>query len=282
LIHTITYLVSVVILALFYPLVFLAELKERGAPIHRRARWRRQIIPVVDLLNGQVVRGVSGRREEYRPVVSCLTPSAEPLAVARAFWKGFSLNLLYLADLDAIRGAPPAVATYRALRSDGFRLWVDAGIRQPEDARPLAEAGVRGIVAGLETLSGAEALHALCQTYGNNRVIFSLDLKGGRPLTGNSAWQGTDARAIAEEAIACGVRRIIVLDLERVGVGGGTGTEEFCAALKEAHPELYLIAGGGVRDVADLRRLKKCGVCAVLVASALHDGRLTRADLETL
>src|SRR5262249_28191722 len=161
-------------------------------------------------------------------------------------------------------------------------LWVDAGLHRPEDARQLTESGVEGLVAGLETLSGPESLRTLCQTYGSDRVIFSLDLRGGRPLTGNSAWQGTDARAIAEEAIACGVCRLIVLDLERVGVGEGTGTEAFCTLLVESYPGLDIIAGGGVRDVADLRRLKMCGVRAVLVASALHDGRLTREDLETL
>ena len=40
--------------------------------------------------------------------------------------------------------------------------------------------------------------------------------------------------------------------------------------------------GGGVRGVDDLRRLKACGVRAALVASALHDGALTPADLDGL
>src|SRR6516165_4217646 len=109
-----------------------------------------RLIPVMDLLKGQVVRGVAGRRHEYRPVVSRLTTSAEPLAVARAFRGHFGLTELYLADLDAIAGAPAALATYEALHEDGFRLWVDAGIRRPEDARPLAGAAVAGLVAGLE------------------------------------------------------------------------------------------------------------------------------------
>ena len=41
-----------------------------------------QIIPVLDLLGGQVVRGVGGRREAYRPVRSVLTTSSEPRQVA--------------------------------------------------------------------------------------------------------------------------------------------------------------------------------------------------------
>ena len=36
-----------------------------------------------------------------------------------------------------------------------------------------------------------------------------------------------------------------------------------------------MLVGGGVRGVEDLRRLKRSGASAVLVASALHDGRLT-------
>src|SRR5262245_15992385 len=150
------------------------------------------LIPVIDLSKGQVVRGVAGRRHDYRPVVSRLTSSTEPLAVAHAFRNHFGLTDLYLADLDAIAGAPAAFAVYDTLHADGFRLWLDAGIRRPEDARPLADVGVGGLVAGLETLTGPEALRSLCLLYGNERVIFSLDLKGGRPLTSNPAWQGTD------------------------------------------------------------------------------------------
>jgi uncharacterized protein related to proFAR isomerase len=37
-----------------------------------------------------------------------------------------------------------------------------------------------------------------------------------------------------------------------------------------------------VRDEHDLRRLRGCGVTAVLVASALHDGRIRREHLAEL
>ena len=43
-----------------------------------------RLIPVLDLMNGKVVRAVGGRRDEYRPVVSTLTPSTEPVEVAMA------------------------------------------------------------------------------------------------------------------------------------------------------------------------------------------------------
>jgi phosphoribosylformimino-5-aminoimidazole carboxamide ribotide isomerase len=238
-----------------------------------------RIVAVLDLLHGQVVRGVAGRRDEYRPVVSRLTESTAPLSMACAIREHLGISDLYLADLDAIRGAPPSLDTYGALLTAGFALWVDAGLRTARDAEPLAALGVPGIVAGLETLAGPAALGDLCGDHGPERILFSLDLKGGQPLADLSAWQAAGAWAVAERAVACGVRRLIVLDLAHVGMASGTGTEAFCARLTEAHPDLEVTAGGGVRDAADLRRLAQCGVRAALVASALHDGRLSRADL---
>jgi phosphoribosylformimino-5-aminoimidazole carboxamide ribotide isomerase len=230
-----------------------------------------RIIPVLDLKGGQVVRGIAGRRSEYRPIVSKLTKSALPLDVALAFRDHFDLNELYVADLDAIGGAQPASSIYAALRSARFRLWVDAGVRALEQAMSLAESGIEQIVVGLETISGPTALADICRHLGPERIAFSLDLKAGRPL---GAWQATDAWSIAQQAIACGIKRMIVLDLERVGTGQGIGTEELCARLAVTHPQLEVIAGGGIRGQGDIDRLGECGVRAVLVASALHDGRI--------
>jgi phosphoribosylformimino-5-aminoimidazole carboxamide ribotide isomerase len=233
-----------------------------------------RLLPVLDVQDGVVVRGVGGRRHEYRPVVSRLTSSCRPVDVAEAFRAHFGLGELYLADLDALAGAAPALAFYRELRERGFRLWVDAGLRTVADAVPLAAAGIEGLVAGLETVAGPLVLADLCRKFGD-RVVFSLDLKGGTPLGNVSAWGAADAASVAARAVEVGVRRLLVLDLARVGGGSGTGTEDLCRALTTRHPDAEVIAGGGVRDVADLERLRACGVSGVLVASALHDGRLT-------
>jgi phosphoribosylformimino-5-aminoimidazole carboxamide ribotide isomerase len=240
-----------------------------------------QIVPVLDLMGGRVVRGVGGRRSEYRPVVSRLASSDASLDVARAFRERFGLIQLYLADLDAIAGGEPALGAYGDLKADGFRLWIDAGVRGFEGVHRLADAGADRIVIGLETVAGPSVLAQACTRFGE-RIIFSLDLKEGKSLGDPAPWATGDPEEIAARAVASGVRRLIVLDLARVGVGAGTGTEELCARLAAAHPGVEVIAGGGVRGPEDLRRLRGCGVRTALVASALHDGWLTRADWEAL
>jgi phosphoribosylformimino-5-aminoimidazole carboxamide ribotide isomerase len=235
-----------------------------------------ELIPVIDLLHGLVVRAVGGRRHEYRPIQSMLVNSAAPLAVARALLERFQPTRLYVADLDAIGGAAPAWAIYRQLRSFGVPLWIDAGVRSVADAVALADAGVDGVVCGLETVPGPVALKLIVNALGSQRVVFSLDLKEGQLLC-IEAWQSNTPVAVAEQVIDLGVRRLIVLDVARVGEGSGTGTEELCRWITTTRPDVALYAGGGIRSLADLERLKSCGVRGALVASALHDGAITPA-----
>jgi phosphoribosylformimino-5-aminoimidazole carboxamide ribotide isomerase len=241
-----------------------------------------RIIPVLDLKAGHVVRARAGRRQDYQPIQSRLTSSSQPLEIAEAFRAHFGFAEIYVADLDAIAGAPPALTTYGALASRGFRLWVDSGLRGVVAAEPLLTAGIDKIVVGLETVAGPVALAEICHGIGTERVVFSLDLKEGLPLGDRRCWRRPDALSIATEAIAIGARQIIVLDLARVGGYGGTGTEDLCKRLTSEYPEVEIVAGGGIRNITDLERLQACGVRVALVASALHDGRLRREELRTV
>ncbi len=236
------------------------------------------ILPVLDLMQGKIVRGVAGQRDEYRPIASKLVRSAAPVAVALALQQQFGFDEFYLADLDAIQDGDPSLSVYRELQMEGFRLWVDAGLRSRNSRalKMLIIANVTRIIIGLETIDDPDDMSHIVHRLGADRAVFSLDLKEGKPLGRLAHWQTDDPFAIARRAIeGMGIRRMIVLDLARVGVGGGAGTEELCARIKKAYPEVSMIAGGGVRNIDDVKRLNALGVEHVLVASALHDGRIS-------
>lgn len=241
-----------------------------------------RVIPVIDFMAGCVVRGIAGRRETYQPIESCLTASCDPIDVARAFRDRLGLSTVYLADLDAIAGSDPAWRTYAALEKLGIRLWVDAGLRDENQAARLEKAGVDTIVCGLETLRGPEVLSALVKQVGPERLVFSLDLMAGEPMGETAAWGNADAYAVAAQALEVGLRRMIVLDLARVGTGKGLGTEALCRWIRERDASVELIVGGGVRGGEDLARLAGAGIDGVLVASALHDGRIGQCEIEAM
>ncbi|MGE5192109.1 MAG: HisA/HisF-related TIM barrel protein [Deltaproteobacteria bacterium] len=240
------------------------------------------ILPVLDLLNGLVVRGVGGKRNEYQPVESQIARRPDVLSVARGFRDQLGLTRLYVADLDAIVHGRPNLEACRWLTEERFELLVDAGLRTVESAIAVLEEGAAKVIAGLETWPGPADLAQLCRDVGTDRVIFSLDLHQGRPLGCLAPWGTNDPLAIGVRAVEAGVKEIIVLDLAQVGIGAGVTTVPLCRQLQAQFPELRLITGGGVREGADLGELAALGIDGVLVASALHDGRITREDIRQL
>jgi len=242
------------------------------------------VIPVIDLLGGQVVRGVAGRRSEYRPVVSTLCDNAAPVSVAAAFACQFGFREAYVADLDAIQGRPRSWASYEAIAAAGMRLLLDDGIADAEAAGSLwNECGARGIpirvVVGLETLHSLAELEAITNELPADQLVFSLDLKQGRPLTNSADLDRISAIEIADRVVDLGIHSMIVLDLAAVGVGQGVPTLELCRQIASRHSRVSLIAGGGVRGSGDLLAIERAGCRGALVASALHDGTLTPDQL---
>ncbi len=186
-----------------------------------------------------------------------------------------------MADLDAIAGARPALRLYQELARLGLETWIDAGLHDAEDVKPLVDAGVSRIVVGLETIANGESLPGIVQAAGLSRVVFSLDLRDGRPIVAPAArWGTSDARQIATRAVHAGSTTVIILDLSRVGTGRGVGTADLLRDLVRTHPQVEWVAGGGVAGNADVEALGRAGASAVLVGSAIHDGRITAAACE--
>ena len=238
------------------------------------------IFPVLDLLNGIVVRGVGGRRDEYRPVESVLTTSAQPLDVATAFRERLGLTTLYVADLDGILHQRPNENVFRALTANGFELWIDGGLRSLDEARCLLSAGAAKVIVGLETLSDVRLLTTLINEFGSERIVFSLDLMAGRPLLGAACWPEATPLGIARTVLRLGITQLIVLDLASVGEQRGPSTLNLCGAIREFAPSIRLITGGGVRHAADLMPLRTSRIDGVLLATALHNGAIGEGEEE--
>jgi phosphoribosylformimino-5-aminoimidazole carboxamide ribotide isomerase len=246
-----------------------------------------QIIPVMDLARGVAVHARSGERADYAPVRSALMPGrqGDPLALARAF-RGLGTAACYVADLDAIQGGEAQLALVHQLaggeRGFGGALYVDAGVTDPDAAAEVLRSGAARAIVGLETLASYADLAAIVRAVGTGRVVFSLDLRLGQPIVHPSlldAGAGTcDAVDLAEAAADQGVAAVLVLDIGRVGTGVGIDLG-LVEQLRRRLPDVELLAGGGVLERRDLERLAEVGCDGALVASALHAGRITAADV---
>ena len=232
-----------------------------------------RICGVIDVQRGRAVHARGGQRDRYLPVrrAGRVIVAGDPLALARAY-AAAGVRELYVADLDAIGGAPPQRDIVDRLIGPGLPVMLDAGVSSIAAAE--ASGGVASVVVGLETLASWDALEGIADGIGTARTIFSLDLRDGVPLGGLAA--GGAVPAVAARAVAAGAGGVLVIDLAQVGMSTGPDVERLLA-IRAAIPGVALLAGGGVRDGGDLECLAECGCDGALVATALHEGRLSLA-----
>jgi phosphoribosylformimino-5-aminoimidazole carboxamide ribotide isomerase len=231
------------------------------------------LIPVIDLMQGQVVRAVRGNRQAYQPVVSRLCGSSDPVTVAGILCDHCATQQLYVADLDALLGRPAQVAVLRDLlrAMPGLELWLDAGFASAQAADALRQE-LGGAASRVVPVFGSESLASraeLTQCFGGAKSgeegVLSLDRRDGQRLDAAGCW----------DAPALWPRRVIVMTLERVGAGAGPDLQTLID-VRAKSPSAFLVGAGGIRDENDLAQARDAGAGAWLVASALHDGGLPR------
>ena len=86
-----------------------------------------RIIPVLDVLNGRIVRGIAGQRDRYQPGKSILTPSSDAKSICDAFERQFGITEFYIADLDGIERDATNFNVLTTVRDPRYRIWLDAG-----------------------------------------------------------------------------------------------------------------------------------------------------------
>ena len=220
------------------------------------------VIPVIDLIDGLVVRAKLGDRDAYRPIQTPLSRTADPVDVVRGLLTLAAFPTLYVADLDAIRGRSDNFTALARIKTafPAVELWIDNGAA---DEAGLAETRAYGApVLGSESQRDAALVEAA------KGALLSLDFRG-------DAFQGPPDLLARPQIWP---DRVIVMTLGRVGGDAGPDVERL-TALRAQAGRRRLYAAGGVRDRTDLDALKAAGAAGALVASALHEGRIASADL---
>ena len=260
-----------------------------------------QVIPVLDLLDGHVVRAVRGERTAYLPIQSPLAATSEPLHIARALIAASGARTLYIADLGAILQRGAHVATLAMLRAalPGIDIWLDAGyadfasmrslfdsierlthIQHIEQSGPAhSRTGERNDrnapndhathdLAALVPVFGTESLrdlHALqaAEAAGLSPIL-SLDHRAGQ-LLADPAFEPTSSWWPG---------RVIAMTLDQVGSYDGPDLRTVERIRSNAPAGTAVIGAGGIRDRADLSAAARTGATGWLVASALHDRQI--------
>ncbi len=218
-----------------------------------------------------MVQARGGARERYRPVTSGLCPGSEPADVVGGFLGLYPFSTLYVADLDAIEGHGDNGAVIGRLRArfPALDLWVDSGLTGGAACLEWLARDCGTLVLGSESQDGPETLERLRGNVDGGRLVLSLDFQGAGFLG--------PAGLLERPEIWPG--RVIAMTLARIGGDRGPDLDRLKRVM-EAAPGKRIFAAGGVRNPDDIRDLAALGVGGVLLASALHDGRIGRSEIE--
>lgn len=227
------------------------------------------VIPVLDVARGQVVRARAGERAQYAAIKTPLARSSDPADVARGLARLFAFRTYYIADLDGIegRGRNARVIPDISRALPRAEIWVDAGTGSRGAARSVLAAPVATLVIGSESLETAGELGDIVLE-APKRTVLSLDFRGDTFL-------GPDELL---DDVSLWPDRVIVMTLSRVGGDEGPDLTRLADIIAKAGLR-KVYAAGGVRNVDDLAAIRACGAAGALIASALHDKKITADDL---
>lgn len=227
-----------------------------------------EIIPVIDVLRGKVVHARGGVRQEYPLLESVLTSDCEPVQVISDLLAWLPFTTIYIADLDAILNQQRNTMLYVSLATafPKITFYLDAGIhRRVCWEYFLGYPNIKPII-GSETLTD---ISWISDPVVRQNSILSLDFQHGNFL---------GVQALIEQP-ALWAENIIAMNIDHVGGLSGPDFELLLSLQQKVH-DSRIIAAGGVRTEKDLIALEAQGIQRVLVASALHDGRITKRYLK--
>jgi phosphoribosylformimino-5-aminoimidazole carboxamide ribotide isomerase len=208
-----------------------------------------EVVPAVDMQDGEVVQLVQGERGTE-------TRYGDPVAAARRW-----------VDAGAVASIVEAV---------DIPVQLGGGIRTAADARALLDGGVDRVILGTAALNDPDIVADISETHPGS-VVVSLDAKGGEVVV--EGWtEGTGIRPAdaAGRYADRGAAAILFTNVDVEGRLGGVDTDAVARVVDAVG--IPVVASGGVATLDDVRALREAGAAAIVVGTALYEGRFSLAE----
>lgn len=233
-----------------------------------------ELIPAIDIIDGKCVRLSQGNYDSKKVY------NENPLEVAKEF-EAYGIRRLHVVDLDG--AASQHVVNYRTLEQIATQtsLIIDfgGGIKTSGDIEIAFDSGAEMITLGSVAVKHPELFDEWLQTYGNEKIILGADVKDNRiAINGWKEESPQELTPFLNQHINKGVTKVLCTDISRDGMLKGPALDLY-RSIMEAHPELHLIASGGISGMEDILKLDEAGIPAVVFGKAIYEGRISLKEL---
>jgi len=234
------------------------------------------LIPAIDLINGQCVRLLQGDFNAKTVY------SSDPLNTAIGF-ENMGFKYLHMVDLDGARQKTPVHFETLLKVAKGTTLKVDysGGIRSIEQARIVFSNGAYAITIGSMAVTDPDTALAVLKEFGPEKIILGADVKNETIVTGGWLEQSTtDLYSFLEYWIGKGIKKVMITDVSKDGMMQGPATLLYEKVLQKFNG-INLIASGGISVMEDIYDLDAIGCWGAITGKALYENTLDATKLQT-
>jgi len=232
-----------------------------------------ELIPAIDIINGQCVRLTKGDYDQK-------TVYGKPLDMALDFER-IGFKRLHVVDLDGAKSKHIVNdAVLKAITTE-TNLTVDfgGGIKTDEDIEKAFDAGASMVTIGSIAVTQPDLFMGWLEKYGAERMILGADVRHGKiSINGWKEDSNEDLLPFLKKYIDAGVRNVLCTEISKDGTLAGPAVDLYKQVM-EAYPELHLIASGGVSSKEDILTLDAAGIPAVVFGKAIYEGRIDLHEL---
>ena len=235
------------------------------------------IIPAIDIINGKCVRLTKGDYAQQKVY------NENPVEVAKQFADA-GLQRVHIVDLDGAKaGKIVNIAVLEAIAS-ATKLVIDfgGGIKNINDIGNVFSAGAAMATIGSLAVKHPELLEEWLMEFGADKFLIGADvLEGKIKISGWLEDGGIDVFTFIGKMIGLGATNIFCTDISKDGAMEGPSVELYKQII-EQHPEINLIASGGVTTMDDVMELKEIGCSGAIIGKAIYEGNISLQQLTLL
>ncbi len=234
-----------------------------------------ELIPAIDIIDGKCVRLSKGDYDTKKVY------NENPLEVALEF-EANGIERLHLVDLDGAKAGK--IINYNILETIASKtnLTIDfgGGLKTTVDLHIAFESGADMVTGGSIAVKNPEEFTGWITKYGSDKIILGSDVNDKKiAISGWTETSDLDLFDFLEDYIAKGITKTICTDISKDGMLRGASVDLYKEILAK-FPDLYLIASGGVSNIADIDALVEAGLPAVIFGKAIYEGKITLKELE--
>jgi phosphoribosylformimino-5-aminoimidazole carboxamide ribotide isomerase len=232
-----------------------------------------ELIPAIDIINGQCVRLTKGDYEQK-------TVYGQPLDMAREFER-IGFQRLHVVDLDGAKSKHIVNSAVLQNITTETALTVDfgGGIKTDEDIEAAFASGAAMVTVGSIAVTQPDRFIAWLDKYGADRMILGADVRNGKiSINGWKEDSEEDLLPFLRKYIDAGVRNVLCTEISKDGTLAGPAIDLYQRVM-DTYPQLHLIASGGVSSINDIKALDAAGIPAVVFGKAIYEGKINLEEL---